>query len=412
MTLMLGVGGSGEDMSGTDARRSDTARAGHWSDGRIPVVHLISNAGPHPYFRTFMSRADHDRFRYLVGCVGPAGALQEEMTDIGVATFSLDARSKPSYAPAALALARRVRRLDVRVIQTHLPLGSGVGLPAARLARTPLAIHTAHHSHELPYHGWRLRAFERLMAGRLADVVSAPSKQVAEVLVDTGIPAGKIEVIHHGFDLDRFRPDRVRGEQFRARLGIPEAATAIGTVGREFFLKNTGALVEAFDQIARQDMDLHLVIAHRGDSPNTRERIAALPSAERIHLIRDIPDVEALLDGTDLYAHPAIAESFGMAIVEAMGCALPVISTPVGIAPEAIRDGVNGWLSEVGSAAGLLSALNRALESRARWSEIGRAARETAATFPIEQMVRAHEQLYAVANLQRAGAPSSQVHDE
>ncbi len=221
------------------------------ADGRIAVVHLISDAGPHHYFNTFMSRADHDRFRYLVGCVGPPGRLQEEMRKIGMETFSLNAPGSASFPRAIGNLARHLRTLGAGAIQTHLPLGSAVGLPAARLARTPLAIHTAHHSHELPYHGWRLRAFERVMAGKLAHRVSAPSKQVADVLVSYGIPRAKINVIHHGFDLERFDPGSARGERIRNELGLSEDATVIGTIGREFFLKNTDALVKAFVEDAR-----------------------------------------------------------------------------------------------------------------------------------------------------------------
>src|SRR4051812_35417242 len=161
MTLMSAGERSPEDDIAVDARRdsADPASAGERGDDRITVVHLISDAGPHGYFGTFMSRADHDRFRYLVGCVGPPGPLQEEMREIGVETFSLNAGGSASVPAATVRLARRLRSLRADAIQTHLPLGSGVGLPAARTARTPLALHTAHHSHELPYHGWRLRAF-------------------------------------------------------------------------------------------------------------------------------------------------------------------------------------------------------------------------------------------------------------
>ena len=55
-------------------------------------------------------------------------------------------------------------------------------------------------------------------------------------------------------------------------------------------------------------------------------------------------DIPAVLAALDAFVHPAIAESFGMVIVEAMAMARPVLSTPVGIAPEVIMPGETGLL--------------------------------------------------------------------
>src|SRR6476659_8172525 len=117
------------------------------------VLHVISTAGPHPWFRTLIEDGHVDPQTLVIGCVGPGGALQEDMRELGVESFALGATSRAALPAATVRLARLLRRARPDVVQTHLVEGSLVGLAAARLARIPVAIMTAHHSHELPFHG-------------------------------------------------------------------------------------------------------------------------------------------------------------------------------------------------------------------------------------------------------------------
>ena len=103
--------------------------------------------------------------------------FQDDMRSLGVLTFALGARSRAAYPAAIARLARKLRRQRIEVVQTHLVDGSFVGLTAARLARTPVVVMTAHHSHELPFHGRRLIWPERLCTGPLCDHIIAPSPE-------------------------------------------------------------------------------------------------------------------------------------------------------------------------------------------------------------------------------------------
>ena len=120
----------------------------------------------------------------------------------------------------------------------------------------------------------------------------------------------------------------------------------------------------------------------------------ALGVQERVHFLGDRDDVPELLAATDLFVHPALAESFAMVIVEAMAMGCPVVSTPVGIAPEVVRDGETGVLAADGTTDALAAALLKALSMRERWAAMGAAARGVAGEFPAGRMVRAYEALY------------------
>ena len=74
------------------------------------------------------------------------------------------------------------------------------------------------------------------------------------------------------------------------------------------------------------------------------DRAAKLKLNNRVilHGFQDKPD--QYVRQCNLYVQPSISEGFGLALVEAMGCAVPVIATAVGGAPEIIEDGHTGWL--------------------------------------------------------------------
>ena len=357
------------------------------------VVHVISDAGPHPYFRTLIEGGS-ERAQLTVGCLGPAGALQEEMASLGVSTFALGAADRSGYPRAAVGLARLLRRRRAQVLQTHLVDGSLVGLTAGRLARTPVTVMTAHHSHELPFHGRRLLWPETLCAVALSHHIIAPSREVAQTLVRcTHVREDKIEIVHHGFDLARLDPTIVNGERVRRELGL-DGAIVFGAIGRIYRLKNYLALIEAFAAALGPLPEARLVIAGPGDAGPLAARARSLGIGDRVVLTGPRDDVPELLAAFDAFVHPALAESFGMVIVEAMAMGLPVLSTPVGIAGEVIEPHRTGLLSAGSDAAALGRGLSELLELRTSWPQMGASARERVRGFTAQRMAGRYQQLY------------------
>jgi glycosyltransferase involved in cell wall biosynthesis len=361
-----------------------------------PVVHVITAAGPHPYFRTLIESGGLDPGALSVGCVGPAGALQDDMASLGVSTFALGVRSHAAYPLAIARLVRLLRSRAAQVVHAHLVEGSLVGLSAARLARTPVAVMTAHDSHELPFHGRRLLWAERLCTGPLSDHIIAPSHQVAETLMRIAhVPASKIEVVHHGFDLDHLDPKKVDGAAVRDELGL-DGKLVFGAIGRIYGLKNYPALLEAFASALSDVPEARLVIVGPGESGPLLSLADDLGISDRVLLCGPRGDIPELLAAFDVLVHPAVAESFGMVIVEAMAMARPVLSTPVGIAPEVITPGETGLLCSSPDSRALAGGLRAILDVRAHWPAIGAAARRRVEAFTAVSMARRYQELYAL----------------
>jgi glycosyltransferase involved in cell wall biosynthesis len=358
-------------------------------------MHFISNSHPSGYFPLIVRHTDHDRFRMQVGTLDRAGGLQDRLRQVGIPTFALGAESRWRWPFATLRLTARLRRQRIDVLHAHLIEASLVGLLAAKLARTKLAIFTGHHSHEVPLHNKRLLfEVDRFAARWLADVVIAPSREMRDTFINVyGCRPDRVELIEHGIDLTGFDPDVTNGEELRAELGL-NGKLVFGAISKHFWVKNLDALVRAFAVIAERNPDTHLVVLGIGDRAPLSELVRRLGLEAHVSVIAPRRDVPQVLAAFDVFVHPALAESFGLAVVEAMAMRRPVVATPVGIAGDVIEDGVSGVRIDGTDVDSLVEAMSRAIEWRHRWSEIGAEARRRALTFTPERWVEAHECLY------------------
>lgn len=171
-------------------------------------------------------------------------------------------------------------------------------------------------------------------------------------------------------------------------------------------VKGTPYLVEAFTSLrARTGARLTIL----GPGPSPEEVLAAFPEAARegVSVLPRAPEQEVLarFREHDVLAHPSTFEGFGMALVEAMGQALPVVATPVGCAPEVIRPGETGWLVPARDAAALAGALERALADPAATRAVGRAAWASVRGFTWMETARRTVSAYEGAMRQR-GVPA------
>jgi glycosyltransferase involved in cell wall biosynthesis len=208
------------------------------------------------------------------------------------------------------------------------------------------------------------------------------------------VPDGKISVVHHGFDLEQFDPDLVDQARVRREFGL-EGKLVVGAIGRIYWIKNYPALLEAFAAALGETPEARLLIVGSGEPSALIARAGALGIGDRVILSGprgDIPDVLAALD---VFVHPALAESFGMVIIEAMAMARPVLTTPVGIALEVVRDGVTGVLSQGGSSEDLAVGLRSMLALRHRWQALGAAAKREVSMFTATNMGRRYAELYS-----------------
>lgn len=101
------------------------------------------------------------------------------------------------------------------------------------------------------------------------------------------------------------------------------------------------------------------------------------------------------LKDSDIYILPSYSEGLPMSILEAMAIGLPVISTPVGGTPEAVEDGVNGFLVEVGDYAGLAQKIDLLAGDNALREEMGKQGYRIAKEkFDVKIIIKQLQEIY------------------
>lgn len=156
-----------------------------------------------------------------------------------------------------------------------------------------------------------------------------------EIVEHLGAPPERVRVVPSGLDV-AVPGDAVAG---RAIAGAGRYVLALGTVEPR---KGLPQLVRAFDRLAADRRDLHLVVVGP-DGWGSEAFAAAVSDSGHADRIRRLPWVDvaarsALLAGAQVLAVPSVYEGFGYPPLEAMASATPVVATAVGSLPEVLGD--------------------------------------------------------------------------
>jgi glycosyltransferase involved in cell wall biosynthesis len=260
------------------------------------------------------------------------------------------------------------------------------------------------HSHSLQAHleiaiaarGRRRRAVlhqhDLVVPGAGRAVLGAATVTAGELIAISGAVADcvpswarrRVDVVHHGVDLERFHPAPADPEVRRALTG-DEDALVVGIVGRVDPRKQVDLVVRALAKLEDHAVPVHLAVvggAHLASpeyTENLRREADALLGA-RVRFVGPRDDVPDVLRALDVLVNASVAEPFGLTLVEAQACGIPVVAMRSGGAPETVVDGVTGFVVPAGDEVALARAIDDLASDSARRVRMGLAARRHAAT--------------------------------
>jgi glycosyltransferase involved in cell wall biosynthesis/CelD/BcsL family acetyltransferase involved in cellulose biosynthesis len=223
--------------------------------------------------------------------------------------------------------------------------------------------------------------------GRLATAFVANAEAVKRHVVEAeGVAPDRVRVVRNGVDLARFEGGREPG--LRARHGIPDDAVLVGLLANLKPLKRQADLVDALARLSRRHPRLRALFVGGGPRDELLARAGTAGVLDRVHVVHARGDALGLLRECDVAVLCSESEGLSNAVLEAMGCGLPVVATAVGGNPELVEDGVTGFLYEVGDVEALARRLDGLLRDDAARARLGAAGRAVVATrFGVERMV-------------------------
>ncbi|MCC6072795.1 glycosyltransferase [Massilia sp. GCM10020059] len=180
---------------------------------------------------------------------------------------------------------------------------------------------------------------------RQFDLVMAPSKLMVRQLDNIGVRG----VFHQplGIDIDTFSPRR-RANSLRQHLNLAPDTRLLVYAGRFTAEKKLPILVEA---VRRLGHPYHLLMIGGGTRLPQLDRMTCIPFK------RNQQDLARLIASSDVLVHPGDRETFGLIVLEAMACGIPVVGTTGGGVAELVEPGT-GILVEPNSVAQLCEGID------------------------------------------------------
>lgn len=387
---------------------------------KTKVLHVITRFIAGSGGNTLISAAEMDSERYETWVAAmPGGPLWEQASARGVRIVHVQ-HMRERISPlhdllACVELVRLIRRERFTVVHTHCSKAGFIGRVAARLAGTPVVVHTFHlfAAHE----GLGLlRRVAYLVLDRsvrsLAHRYVAVAPQVARQAVEQRLaPPGSVVVVPSAVDLAQIPSTTDPG--VRRELGLADDQPLVGTVGRIVAQKGPIDFVRMCAQVHAQRPEVQFVMV--GD---TTLESAGLETETRLEADRlGVPilftgfraDAPRIAAAFDVYVVPSLYEGLGRAVTEAMASGRPVVATAVNGVPDLVEPGATGLLAEPGDPASLARAVLWMLDHPEETARMGAQGRDRVrSSFAPSVMCGALDALYG----ELLGRPDTQLDPE
>jgi len=331
-----------------------------------------------------------------MGCLRDTGPLRTRLDrSIPVVEFYPEGGVKSSrgiYQMARLAAFLRRGRFDL--LHTHDLWSNLLGVPAGRLAGTPVILSSRRDlSHDPWYSPWNRKVLRHIQ--RWSDAILVNSQLIKDdVLQVDGFSPEKVRVVYNGIDLDGFSVRANREELFPALKGLRLIAL-VGNMHTD--VKGHPWLIRAAAGVVRWFPDVRFLLVGDGEMRPNFERLAQEAGVCRqVVFLGSRSDVAEILSCCDIALSCSTAEGFPNAVLEYLAAGLPTIATSVGGSTEIISDGVTGLLVAPRDENALGAAILRLLDDPKLGQRLAGAGRQHVAdNFSFERLLSSVTELYS-----------------
>lgn len=319
-------------------------------------------------------------------------------------------------------LYRLIRKGRYQIVHTHSSKAGVLGRLAAKLAGTPIIVHTLH---SLVFHGYQPWLINRLwwavkkLCAPMTDHFISVSNIISQKAIAAGIDRPeKFSTIYSGMELDWFLKAEVDPLAVRREFGIPGDALVVGKIARLFSLKGHDQLMDAAPEIVRRHPGVRFFLVGDGvlyEHLRGRARDAGILDNFVFAGLIPRERIPEMISAMDVLVHTSLREGLARVLPQALAMGKPCVSFDIDGAPEVVVQGETGYLVRPGDAGGLADAVSRLLDdpqARVRMGEAGRLRVDPA--FRAETMVREIASVYRalvskyperLARFSRRGSP-------
>ena len=351
--------------------------------------------------------AHHDRKKFEVILIcGVGGYLDEEArANSGrYKTFFLPELKhpvRPWWDLKALQKITSILRSEkVDLVHTHSSKAGILGRWAAKRAGVPAILHTVHGWGFYPGQffpvRWAYQFLERWAAGFTRRLIAVSEANQAEGLAAGIGRSNQYKVIHSGIEAEKYRLSKAAIAKARKKLGPVDGPRVLVLSNLKHQKSPLDVVLTAQRLVEKIPMALFV---WAGDGPQRvkiEKSIIERGLEKHFMFLGWRRDVAELLAACDVLLLTSLHEGLPRVVLQAMAAGKPVVATAVNGTPEAVKDGVTGFLNGPHDAEGMAESLFKILADDGLARKMGQAGRKgLKGTFLIEKMLKQVERLYA-----------------
>lgn len=341
-----------------------------WRGGQQQVVNLIEG----------LAQRGHQNILVLK----KGSSLQEVCGRLGIPTYPIRTFGEWDIA-AALQINNFLQYFKPHVVHAHSAhavglaalssMGSDFPIIATRRVDFPLR--------KNPFSLWKHRRLKKIIA---------ISNGVLRVLIQSGIPKEKIELVHSGVNFSRY--EKVVAVS-RTELGLDDQSIIVGQVAALADHKDQPTFLRALQLLRFKEPRVRGIIVGDGALRSEIEHLAqSIGVSDIVQFMGFQSDPLRILAAFDVFCLSSKEEGLGTSIIDAMALKIPVVATRVGGIPDLVEHDINGFLVNPQDPNEMASALLRMIHSDKK-SLMREAAFQKAHEFDARITVEKMELVYA-----------------
>ena len=326
------------------------------------------------------------------------------LDNIGVAVHTLNFSKGKIKVSGLFQLYRLIRQIKPDVVQTWLDHADLIGGIVARLAGIKNIVWGVHHTDLVKGESKistilisRINAFLSYFVPKKIVYCAEEAKKAQEQI---GYKKTKSVLVYNGYDVKDFVQNNFLGAAFRNELNISVDTFLIGHVGRYDPQKDLPNLVEAFSLLDKKKFNFKVIIVGTNLDNNNLDLVFKLNEnnlSERIQLLGRRNDIDAVMNGIDLFVLSSLSEAFPNVLNEAMLCGTPCVTTNVGDAGKIVSD--TGWVVSPKDSQAIANAIIEAAKEKQSnnsfWLQRQTACRKRVVeNFSLEKMVKEYKEVW------------------
>ena len=364
------------------------------------ITHIISNldfGGAEHILYQRLKHSDKKAFKHVVITLR-SGNVVRQIRELGIPVYIISGLVTPYDFIAYLRLKKIVKKIKPDLI--HASLWSATTL--SRLVGKSLNIPVINDIHSnCKHHGWFRNWCDvqtAHMSRKIISISNAVQTSWKQEIIQKIKPVyhadmyKQLQIIINCIDVEHMKNIK---SIMRNEVDLADNDFVIGTVGRLEPIKSHDMLIKAFDAFCRKKRAKLVIIGSGSQEYKLKTLAHSLGIQQRVLFTGQRGDAQRWYSLFDCFVLSFTSEGISLALLEAMSCGVPVITTYDGKAHEVIEHEKTGLLVSVGDCEALTEAFAEVYGNEKMACDLGAAGQKIVfEKFGIKKMVRAYENVY------------------